>query len=167
MNRRIVAAAVLLAFFPGCCSIEALRSSEALEEANSTLAGRRATITTVDGAQLTAEDVRVTPESISWMASSPGLRDSMSTLEVESIRVTWRAKAAARSFLFLGGALGLLVTVAHLSEYDEEDEYVGVLLVPLLGTLVGVPMAAGTACTMYDLAPLHTEPSRGSSGPRE
>jgi hypothetical protein len=164
MIRRIVAASVLLVFLPGCCSTEALRiHSEELEEANSTLEGRRATITTVDGARFTADGVHVTPETVSWVAAAPGEGDSVPTREVASIRVTWRAKAAAWSLLFLGGAFGLLFAVVYSSDSDEPYADAGVLLLPLVGALIGVPMAAGTACRTYDLAPLHTESSDGAS----
>ena len=165
MNRRIVAAGVLLVFLPGCCSTEALRvGTDALAEANSTLQGRRATITTVDGEQFTADSVRVTPETVSWEAAVPGRGDSVSTREVASIRVTWRGRAAAASFLFLGGVFGLLAAVVRSSDSREMEEDVLLLALPLLGMVVGVPMAAGTACATYDLAPLHQGTSDSPPG---
>jgi len=151
MRKCLIAITLLLPLLAGCCSPLVLRSDlQMLEDANSTLKGRKATITKADGERFHARDVVISAEMISWSASEESNRVSVPVDSVDAVRVSWRGTGALWGLLI---GIGASEAIAAGMYFSDPSDYAGLVFIfmPPLGALIGAPAGAGSACREYDL----------------
>ena len=153
MSKRLIAATLLLPLLAGCCAPVALRGDpQMLEDANATLAGRKALITKSDGEQFEAGNVVISAEGVSWDVPGGSRRASASVEHIDTVRVTWRGLGALWGLAIGGGAFAVMAAGSYLSNPDEPYADLAFVFLPAFGTLVGVPVGAAGACRQYDLS---------------
>lgn len=165
MNKRLVASLLLLPLLTGCCSSVMLRGDpDMLADANSTLAGRDARITKLDGKEFTARDVRITEDAVSWSESGESRRLSLPVESIDSVRVTWRGTGALWGFVIGGGIAGLMAAASYWSDPDEPYADLAFVFFPAVGVLLGTSAGAGAACRDYDLGAVEQVAPAGAGG---
>ncbi len=153
MSRRLIAAFLVLPLLSGCCAPVVLHGdAQMLEDANGTLAGRSARITRTTGEQFEARDVRISAEAVSWGVPGESRRMSVPVQDVEAVRVTWRGTGALWGLLIGGGSFAVLAAASYFSNTDEPYADLAFVFLPVVGTLIGVPIGAGGACREFDLS---------------
>ena len=119
-----------------------------LDELESKIGGKTAQVTLVNGAVRPARNIHVSADSVSWSHRWTGEHESLPTVDVRSIKIHKTARGFLKGLLYGGGAGLVFAGVMFLG--DDADASYGIVIMPALGALIGVPAGMITDGDVYE-----------------
>ena len=159
MRSRFVILAVVAVFLGGCApSRIPVSELSGFEELDQRIGGKTGQVVLASGLVVHARNIHVDADSVSWSDRGTGERTSVSTLDVESIKIHKKARGALKGLLYGGGSGLAFASLIYWGDPDEPYASVVFVIMPVLGALIGTPAGMTADSDVYEFTqPTETE----------